>query len=181
MLTIWVPKRRISCCQWREVTTWLFLETSWLDFKFRLVLKCICKCKCKCGICTCTCIWLPCGGCICTCICIWFIRIWICTWVLHLIKMHLIGFKCQTNANQMRLYYCCFVMVILLVAFVWNKPQEDQYKNPLIAVSESHNAHRDGNKAMREWRSCLECQRRSLVLPWPWRMASLSTYDLVSW
>ena len=37
--------------------------------------------------------------------------------------------KCETNANQMLLYYCCFVMVILLVGFIWNKPQEDQYKN----------------------------------------------------
>ena len=37
--------------------------------------------------------------------------------------------KCETNANQMPLYYCCFIMVILLVGFFWNKPQADQYKN----------------------------------------------------
>ncbi len=38
----------------------------------------------------------------------------------------------ESNANQMPLYYCCFMMVILLVGFVWNKPQEDQYKTILM-------------------------------------------------
>ena len=30
--------------------------------------------------------------------------------------------KCETNANQMTLYYCCCsIMFIFLVGFVWNK------------------------------------------------------------
>ena len=46
----------------------------------------------------------------------------------HLIQMHLIGIKCETNENQMRLYYCS-IMFIFLVGFAWNMSQEDQYKN----------------------------------------------------
>ena len=44
---------------------------------------------------------------------------------LHLIQMHLI----ESNSNQMPLYYYCFMMVISLLGFFWNKPEEDQYKN----------------------------------------------------
>ena len=36
------------------------------------------------------------------------------------------SFALAFDWNQMRLYYCRFIMVILLVGFVWNKPQEDQ-------------------------------------------------------
>ena len=68
---------------------------------------------------------------------------------LHLIQMHLIGIKCETNANQMRLYYC-YITFIFLVGFAWNKP--------LIAVSGSHSAHKHMSKPMWERLSCLDCQ-----------------------
>ena len=50
----------------------------------------------------------------------------------------------QSNAKQMRIKcHCITILFILLVCFVWNKPQEDQYKKPLMAVSQSHSAHID--------------------------------------
>ena len=38
------------------------------------------------------------------------------------------AFALATNANQMPPYYCCSTMFIFLVGFIWNMPQEDQYK-----------------------------------------------------
>ena len=75
---------------------------------------------------------------------------------LRLIKMDLIGIKCESNANQMRLYYSCFILCIVLVGFVWNKSQEDQYQT-IFAGSENQSALKDRSKYMCEWLSCLDC------------------------
>ena len=68
----------------------------------------------------------------------------------------------QSNAKQMRIKcHCITIMFILLVCFVWNKPQEDQYKKPFDgSVSKSQCTHRQKQLAMCEWHSCLDCQRR---------------------
>ena len=70
-----------------------------------------------------------------------------------------IRIKCESNET---VHYCCSIMFIFLVGFVWNKPQEDQHKQHLIALSES--AHKDRSNTMCEWLSCLDSQRIYLVL-----------------
>ena len=86
---------------------------------------------------------------------------------LHLIQMHLIGIKCETNANQMRNKCESNETVLLLhnVYFLsWFR---------IESHSES-SAHK-----VCEWLSCLDCQGRfGSVLNW--YLASLSQYDLVS-